>query len=275
MTDGETTTQRRVLAFFALTYVVSWGLWTIGAGLGTGSGAWTVLSTLAGFGPLIAGGVFSWRDGDLRAWAGQAFRWRTGVAWWAVAVLAAPLLSLVGYGIYVSLSSATFGVGGGPLYLVYPTVFLYILLLRGGFGEEMGWRGYALPHLLKEYSVLGASLIIGVGWAVWHLPLFFIQGTRQSGSFGVYLVGVVGLSVVLAWLYTRARGSVLLVAVFHAQWNVFDSGVLFTAPSDASLLAPAASTLVIWLFAILLTVLDTDTMWSPHPELEARMTATE
>ncbi|MUV56459.1 CPBP family intramembrane metalloprotease [Halogeometricum sp. CBA1124] len=129
----------------------------------------------------------------------------------------------------------------------------------------MGWRGYALPHLLERYSTTAAALVVGVGWAVWHLPLFFVQGTRQSGPFAVYLLGVVGLSVVLAWLYVRAKGSVLLVAVFHAQWNVFDSGVLFALSGESPLLAPAASAAVVWAAALLLVALDGETMRSSRP----------
>jgi membrane protease YdiL (CAAX protease family) len=255
----------RVAEFFALTFLVSWVLWGLGAFLGTTAGAWPILSTLAGFGPLVAAGILSWRDGDLRAWAAQAVRWRTGARWWLAALLGAPLLSLAGYGVYVALSGASFSLASGTLPVVYATVFLYVLLLRGGFGEEMGWRGYALPHLLERYSATVAALVVGVGWAVWHLPLFFVQGTRQSGPFAVYLLGVVGLSVVLAWLYVRAKGSVLLVAVFHAQWNVFDSGVLFALSGESPLLAPAASAAVVWAAALLLVALDGETMRSSRP----------
>lgn len=256
---------RRVLGFFALTYAVSWALWVGGAALGTDAATWPVLSTLAGFGPLVAGGVLSWREGRLRAWARQAWRWRVDARWWAVALLGAPALSLVGYGLYVAATGASLGLAGGPLPAVYATLFVYVLLLRGGFGEELGWRGYALPHLAGRHSTLVAALLVGVAWAGWHLPLFVVQGTRQGGSFALYLVGVVGLSVVLAWLYVRGRGSVLLVAVFHAGWNVVDSGALFSLSGSGSLLAPAASAAVVWVVATVLVVADPGTMRSTQP----------
>lgn len=259
--------RKRVLGFFVLTFVISWALWALGAILGTDSGTWPILSTLAGFGPLAAGGALSWRDGNIRSWAQQALQWRTGLQWWAVALFVAPLLSLIGYGIYLAVTGASFGLTSDSLVVIYPVLFFYILLLRGGFGEEMGWRGYALPHLLEQYNTTVAALLIGVGWAAWHLPLFFIQGTRQSGSFALYLIGVIGLSVILAWLYTRSRGSVLLTTVFHAQWNVFDSGALFSIGSDAPIVGPGASALVIWLFAGGLIVADSEMMRSVHPGL--------
>ncbi|MFD1600292.1 CPBP family intramembrane glutamic endopeptidase [Halobellus rarus] len=226
-----------------------------------------MLSTLAGFGPLAVGGALSWRDGNVRSWARQALRWRTEIQWWAVALFVAPVLSLIGYGSYLAVTETSFGLTDDPIVILYLMLFFYILLLRGGFGEEMGWRGYALPLLLKQYNTTIAALLIGVGWAAWHLPLFFIQGTRQSGSFTLYLVGVVGLSIILAWLYTRSRGSVLLTTVFHAQWNVFDSGALFATSGEAPLVAPGASALVIWLFAGILIVADSETMRSEHPGL--------
>ncbi|HKJ57788.1 MAG TPA: CPBP family intramembrane glutamic endopeptidase, partial [Halobacteriales archaeon] len=187
---------RRVLGFFVLTYAISWTLWIAGAALGTDAATWPVLSTLAGFGPLLAGGFLSWREGRLRPWARQAVRWRVGLRWWAVALLVAPILSLLGYGLYVVATGASFGLVEGAIPVTYLVVFAYVLLLRGGFGEEMGWRGYALPHLVERYTTTVAALLVGVAWAGWHLPLFFVQGTRQGGSFGLYLVSVVGLSVV-------------------------------------------------------------------------------
>ena len=258
---------RRVLGYFVLTYAISWTLWVGGAALGTDAATWPVLSTLAGFGPLVAGGVLSWREGRLRGWARQAWRWRVDARWWAVALLGAPALSLVGYGLYVAATGVSLGLADGPLPIVYLTLFAYILLLRGGFGEELGWRGYALPHLAQRYTTTVAALLVGVAWAGWHLPLFFVQGTSQSGPFALYLVGVVGLSVVLAWLYVRAAGSVLLAAVFHAQWNVFDSGALFSLSGEGSLLAPTASAAVVWAVAIALVVADPGTMRSSQPRI--------
>jgi membrane protease YdiL (CAAX protease family) len=261
---------QRVAGFFALTFLVSWISWGIGAFLGTDTIFWPVLSTLAGFGPLIAGGVFSWRQGELRAWTRQLARWRVDGRWWILAVVGAPVLSLVGYGIFIAVSDASLGLGGGPasVAVTYLILFAYIFLLRGGIGEEMGWRGYALPELQKKYTTLVAALIVGIAWAGWHLPLFVIQGTRQSGSFALYLASVIGLSVVLAWLYTNTKGSVLLAVIFHAQWNVFDSGALFAPQTTTGLVAPAASALVIWGFAIIVILADRETMLSRPDDLQ-------
>jgi len=267
---------QRVAGFFVLTFLVSWTSWGIGAFLGTETIFWPVLSTLAGFGPLIAGGVFSWRQREHRAWARQLARWRVDGRWWILAVVGAPVLSLIGYGIFIAASGASLGLSGGPsaAAVTYLILFAYIFLLRGGIGEEMGWRGYALPELQKTHTTLVAALIVGVAWAGWHLPLFVVQGTRQSGSFALYLASVIGLSVVLAWLYTNTRGSVLLAVVFHAQWNVFDSGALFAPQNTTDIVAPAASALVIWGFAIIVILADRETMLS-RPENSRFTTPTD
>jgi hypothetical protein len=71
-------------------------------------------------------------------------------------------------------------------------------------GEEIAWRGYALPRLAGRFGLARASLALGVIWACWHLPLFIIPATDKSGqSFLVYLLQVTALSVAMAWLYWR------------------------------------------------------------------------
>jgi membrane protease YdiL (CAAX protease family) len=87
-------------------------------------------------------------------------------------------------------------------------------------GEEIGWRGYALPRLLARWSLARASILIGVVWAGWHLPLFFIPGTDLTGSsFPLFLASVAAVSVAIAWLYVRTGGSLLLVMLMHAAIN--------------------------------------------------------
>ena len=87
-------------------------------------------------------------------------------------------------------------------------------------GEEVGWRGYALPRLSARVGLAPASVILGVIWASWHLPLFFFPASDTLGqSFPLYLVQVTALSVAVAWLYWRTGGSLLLVMLLHAAVN--------------------------------------------------------
>ena len=109
-------------------------------------------------------------------------------------------------------------------------------------GEEVGWRGYALPRLAARLGLGAASVLLGVIWALWHLPLFLIPGTGTDGqSFPVYLVHVIALSVAMSWLYWKAHGSLLLVMVMHAAVNNTTGIVPAAVPGAANALSFAAS----------------------------------
>ena len=79
----------------------------------------------------------------------------------------------------------------------------------GGPGEELGWRGFALPRMLRRWTPVTASLILGVIWGIWHLPAFYVSTLGQSQlSFPVFILGAASLSVVTCWLFLKSKGSV-------------------------------------------------------------------
>jgi len=120
----------------------------------------------------------------------------------------------------VDENSSGSGLASSPM---YPVQFLFVLVLGGG-QEELGWRGVALPRLQAACGGTVASLVIGVVWAVWHLPLFAIPASSQYGqAFLPYAVAVLASSVVLTWLFNATGGSVLLAMVFHASVNASSS----------------------------------------------------
>ena len=87
-------------------------------------------------------------------------------------------------------------------------------------GEEIGWRGFALPRLAARFGLGRASIALGIIWATWHLPLFYISATTTTGqSFVLYLLQVTALSVAIAWLYAHTSGGLLLVMIMHAAIN--------------------------------------------------------
>ena len=124
-------------------------------------------------------------------------------------------------------------------------------------GEEIGWRGYALPRLAKYTGLGAASMILGALWASWHLPLFFMQHTDSLGqSFPLYLTYAVSLSVAMAWLYWKSDGSLLLVMLMHASVNNTGGIVPAAVPgaSDAFAFSPSLvgwiSVALAWIVAI-------------------------
>jgi membrane protease YdiL (CAAX protease family) len=87
-------------------------------------------------------------------------------------------------------------------------------------GEEVGWRGYALPRLTERFGLGGAAVVLGILWAFWHLPLFFrADGGTEGQSFFLYASFVTAISVAMAWLYERTGGSLLLTMLMHAAIN--------------------------------------------------------
>ncbi len=129
----------------------------------------------------------------------------------------------------------------GALFDIGTPIFMLIGVLIGGM-EEIGWRAYALEGLQRKMPIVLASLIIGVFWAAWHLPLFYMEGTYQAqlgtGAVLLFSMNIIVGSPIYAWLY-NACGRVAFVAVFyHAIGNL--SGEIFTGASPFNLIVEAA-----------------------------------
>jgi membrane protease YdiL (CAAX protease family) len=92
------------------------------------------------------------------------------------------------------------------------------ITLAAAAGEEVGWRGYALPQLQRRFSPLSATLILAGLWWLWHLQ-FFVTESALGPGYLTYLVEVGSVAIVLTWLYNRSGGSILLVAIWHAIYN--------------------------------------------------------
>jgi membrane protease YdiL (CAAX protease family) len=210
--------------FFALTFVATWTLWALAAALpagGTGESGLRALLFLPGtFFPAAAAlWVTSRAEGraGTRALLDRLFIWDVGARWYVLAL---------GYMLGIkALAAVTVRAmtGEWPVFGTTPVVLMLgatLLSTPAQAGEEIGWRGFALPRLAERFGLPIASILLGVIWALWHLPLFFIVGTSTTGqSFPVYLVGVTALSVALAWMHWRTRGSLLLVMLMHAAVN--------------------------------------------------------
>jgi membrane protease YdiL (CAAX protease family) len=109
----------------------------------------------------------------------------------------------------------------GPIALVFNAAIGF--LVRGIInGEELAWRGAALPRLQAKYNALTSSLILSIPWILFHLPLFFTKGsTQENMSFIAYAVQLAAVSILFTWLYNNTRGSVLLAYLMHAAMNTW------------------------------------------------------
>jgi len=181
----------------------------------------------------------------------RVIQWRVGVRWYLFAIgymaaikLTAALLHRIAVGVWPRF-------GSDPWYLIVAAI---VISTPFQSGEEIGWRGYALPRLAARFGYAGASVILGVIWACWHLPIFFMPGADKYGqSFPVYLLQVTALSVAAAWLYVHTKGSLLLVMLMHAAVNNTKDIVPSAVPGAANPLALSTS-LPAWLTVALLWI---------------------
>jgi uncharacterized protein len=222
--------QRPVLLFGIAAYAISWTLWlpTLVGNAAEPSPVATLFVILGGFGPLLAAvlvaGLSEGRAG-LRAWRDRVLRFRAPWTAYAFALLWPIGAAVLLWALRRPLGLAFPEGWQIPPLAAYPVAFLFVLLLGGG-QEEPGWRGFALPRLLKQHSPLAASLLVGALWALWHLPLFVAPGTPQSEMpLLVYIPHVLVMSILFTWLYLIGRGSAWLAMVLHAGLNAVTSWI--------------------------------------------------
>lgn len=211
-------------AFFAIACALSWLDW--GLVIASGRGWIPVrvpLNPWGSFGPaaaaVIVSAVAAGRAG-LRELFAPLLRWRFGLLRWGVALLGPAAL--------VALSVGLHAAAGGRVLPVAPVdagqiVLLGIVLLfvGGPVGEEIGWRGYALPGLLERMGPVAASLVLAGMWAVWHLPLFWLPGAAQEGSsIPLFVAMVAACSILTTWVYLATSRSLLAAVLFHHSINL-------------------------------------------------------
>lgn len=154
---------------------------------------------------------------------GSLIRSKVGWVWIALSVLGYPALWLVVALIRATFSGELAAFDLRPWLVSLPMVLLggHVLKDPGALGEELGWRGFALPRILELTDARAASIILGVIWAVWHLPAFFLSSLSQSNvDFGLFVVNVTAFSVLMTWLFVNTRGSVLWAGIVpHMLFN--------------------------------------------------------
>lgn len=174
------------------------------------------------------------RKGGVRELLKRGLIWRVGIQWWAIALLFTVIPSVAGLYLFNLFGGPTVDWSGlEPLYSVVPMILF--LTIFAGIGEEFGWRGFAMPRLQARYNALVSSIIIGVLWGLWHIPLYFVEGTTQynwrldAGLIPVvlgYTVFIIAWSIQYTWVFNNTKGSVLLAAVVHGAGNAWMGGYI-------------------------------------------------
>ncbi len=217
---------RQTWRFFALTFTISWLLWlpavlrSNGVELPETVGLFGMFAVL---GPTIAAFVLVASE---TGFAGVKQLAKRAIAlnfnkWWLVPTIVLPpaitlvtLAILTGTGNLAGLPDWT-----PPSIISALTTFLIILFIGGGL-EEFGWRGYALDRLQQGSNALVASLLLGLVWGLWHLPLHFISTTTQFHiPVWQFILRTMVAAILYTWLYNNTNGSLLIAILFHAINN--------------------------------------------------------
>jgi membrane protease YdiL (CAAX protease family) len=206
------------LAFFLITYAVTWSAWFGWLHLTTGP-RW-FLFYLGVFAPGLVALGLTWKEKGqpaVRSLLARIFRWQVAARWYLFAIGYIATIKLLA-AVAQRAFTGTWPSFGQEPWLLMVAAIVFSTWVQAG--EELGWRGYALPRLSVCFGLAGASVIVGVLWAAWHLPLFFVPaGDLHGQSFPLYLLQVTALSVAMGWLYWHTDGSLLLVMLFHAAAN--------------------------------------------------------
>ena len=225
--------RRPTTAFFVAAFVLTWIVWLPRALVSQGvlDAPWVVeLGATWAYGPAAAALLVAALTGRnaVRDLGRRLIRWRVPLRWyvvvlfgpaafWAVVLVVVGVLGLLGIpydgGPAPQPPLAELGVSALPL--------LAVLVVTDGLGEETGWRGFALPRLLRRLPPFTASVLLGVVWAGWHLPLLWTDGAMLGGaSPWILLLELPARSVVFTAIFRATGGSTLLAVLLHAAMSV-------------------------------------------------------
>lgn len=213
-----------LISFFVSAYAFTWLAFFLSRWPQTPDSVRTALDYAAKFGPSLGGvamaGLADGRSG-LQDIASRLMRWNTSARWYALALLGPAAVWAVAVALHLALGAEQPAVH----YVAWTTPLLIYaakLFAGGGLGEELGWRGFALPRLEAVMSPLGASVVIGAAWGVWHAPAFFFGGAGKEGGLvllALFTIYTCALSILFTVLYHKTGGSLLLTALLHAALN--------------------------------------------------------
>lgn len=244
---------RAIAVFLLLTFGWSWGFWVPQALVSEGYlASFPTLPALGAFGPTIAAfALVVYADGfqGAKRLAGRAVQLNYSKRWIGIALLFAPVVVLASLGVAIATGTTPSFPWEGNL-LVLPIAFVFILFLGGPIQEEFGWRGYLLDELQARFGAVASGVLIGIVWAIWHLPLFYIPSETiyYRNPFLGFAVSITLFSVLLTWVYNNTNRSLLPALLFHASFN-WSQGMFPILDSDPASLAfvglLAVSTIVV------------------------------
>lgn len=247
-----------VLAYSILACALSWAIWLplVARSLGARVYVLPYQHYLGALGPMVAAiivaAVSTGRSGIVELVRGL-IRWHVGIRWFLIAVLgpaALYVISAIGLALFNGAWPDFTQFGRSTEFPALGLIGVSLVhILTFGVGEELGWRGFALPRLQAKHSALAATILLTIVWAVWHIPTFFYRpGYSSMGAIDIvgWFLSLLTGAILLTWLYNSTKGSVLIVALFHGSIDV-----AFTSKSiDSGVMNTMGALIVLWAIAV-------------------------
>jgi len=225
--------RRPLLSFFTLAILITW-LISLPALLS--DLPFKPFQTAGAFGPLLAAIIVSAAMGDLRSLFNRMVNFRFGIGWYMLAAFGYLLLYLLVAGLAGAPLMQSLFQNWSLIFTLYlPALFTAYLV--NPIGEETGWTGFALPHLQRRFSPWLSAIILGVIWAIWHLPAYFVpseMGAFSPIGFIFLILNSILIRMIWTWVTNNARGSGVAGILLHASSNAVSLALipnLLPAPS--------------------------------------------
>ena len=224
------------LHFFALTFLLSWLIWIplaishFGVAFNIPESTSMILRLFGVLMPALSAVILTTLSGGraaLRNLLARLFLWRVDWKWWLVAAAFQPTLLVLAALINNRISDSKVSpvqVGSAGAFVIN-----VVMLLIASLGEEIGWRGVALPGLQGKNSALKSSLILGLLWATWHIPFWLLLDTFDQFGMGYLFLNflfVLPFTIYITWIFNHSQQSILLVVMIHLIFNIVNTALL-------------------------------------------------
>lgn len=213
---------------FSITWIIEFGLAFYGISMETASGS--VMLSLSVLGPATAAIALTYFTKDKEVirdyWKRITDTKRISFRWYLIIFLFPAFLFGLSALIDILMGGKGLNFGAQIMQFSANPIYLIIIAVLAPTFEEFGWRGYALDKLQMRWSAVASSLILGVLWAVWHVPIFLIPGTYQyslgvgSPAFWTYMISVVPLTFLFTWIFNNTYRSTLSAILFHITIDI-------------------------------------------------------
>lgn len=245
---------RPLVIFFLLSYLLAWGLMGLFIAQNHGwvspdmlfepfliIGSW--IPNIAAF--MVIAFVLK-RKGGIRQLLKGWLKFKVPAFWYLVTLIpvAFSVLSMFIYRLFYGVTPVA-EIVFDPMSML---ALLIISTITGATGEELGWRGFALPRLQMRMSAFHASLVLGVLWTMWHVPLWFAGLGYEKIPFAAYALLVMSSTVLITWACNNSRGSMVIATLFHLTMNIAMNIIEIKAFIVYALLIFAFTVIVVFLY---------------------------